>query len=194
MVLVHLSCLHTPTRSQKKSEKNPSLLKYCILRLHLKPERFNLGQTMTNIVTDFRKQTNDGSVSILYDAHDLIVYADRDKISQVIHNLISNAVKFTKSGSIVVSVMEQKDKYIVVEVKDTGKGIDPEVLPSLFTKFVTKSDKGTGLGLYISKGIVEAHGGRIWAENNNDGEGEGKGARFYFSLPKDPNRVNERSK
>jgi signal transduction histidine kinase len=101
-------------------------------------------------------------------------------------------MKFTKSGSIIVSAMEQNDKSIVVGVKDTGKGIDPEVLPSLFSKFVTKSDKGTGLGLYISKGIVEAHGGKIWAENNN--EGEGKGARFYFSLPKDPNRVNERSK
>jgi signal transduction histidine kinase len=149
--------------------------------LHLKLERFNLGQAISNMVSDFRKETNDGSVSILYDAHDLIVYADRDKISQVIHNLISNAVKFTKSGSIIVSAMEQNNNSIVVEVKDTGKGIDPEVLPSLFTKFVTKSDKGTGLGLYISKGIVEAHGGTIGAENNKNG----KGARFFFSLPND---------
>ena len=179
-------------RLQRLTENLLDVAKIEAQALHLKPERFDLGQTISSIVTDFRKQANDGSVSILYNAHDLIVYADRDKISQVIHNLISNAMKFTKSGSIIVSAMEQNDKSIMVGVKDTGKGIDPEVLPSLFAKFVTKSDKGTGLGLYISKGIVEAHGGKIWAENNN--EGEEKGARFYFSLPKDPNRVNERSK
>ena len=72
-------------------------------------------------------------------------------------------------------------RQVIVSVKDSGAGIDPEILPRLFTKFVTKSDKGTGLGLFISKSIIESHGGKIWAENNSDG----KGAMFTFSLPID---------
>ncbi len=162
--VITATIVRNANRLQRLTENLLDVAKIEAQALHLKPERFNLGQAISNIVSDFRKEANDGgSVSILYDAHDLIVCADKDKISQVIHNLISNAVKFTKSGSIVVSAMEQNNKSIVVEVKDTGKGIDPEVLPNLFTKFVTKSDKGTGLGLYISKGIVEAHGGTIRA-------------------------------
>jgi signal transduction histidine kinase len=72
-------------------------------------------------------------------------------------------------------------KYAVITMKDTGSGIHEEILPKLFTKFATKSERGTGLGLFISKNIVEAHGGRIWAKNNEDG----KGATFSFSLPLD---------
>ena len=68
---------------------------------------------------------------------------------------------------------------VIIRIRDTGMGIHPEILPRLFTKFATRSDRGTGLGLFISKGIVEAHGGRIWAENNSDG----KGATFSFTLP-----------
>ncbi len=75
---------------------------------------------------------------------------------------------------------EESNGDVLVRVKDTGTGIDPEVLPALFAKFVTKSDKGTGLGLYISKSIIEAHGGRIWAENNADGIG----ASFTFTIPR----------
>jgi signal transduction histidine kinase len=72
------------------------------------------------------------------------------------------------------------DKKVLVSIKDDGTGIDLEILPRLFTKFATKSETGgTGLGLFISKSIVESHGGTIWAENNADG----KGATFYFSLP-----------
>jgi two-component system sensor histidine kinase VicK len=72
-----------------------------------------------------------------------------------------------------------KRKEFIVNIKDTGMGIDNELLPKLFTKFASKSEKGTGLGLYICKNIVEAHGGKIWAKNNEDG----KGATFGFSLP-----------
>ena len=68
-----------------------------------------------------------------------------------------------------------------MSVKDTGSGIDPEILPRLFSKFVTKSDKGTGLGLFISKSIIDAHGGMIWAENNANGIG----SKFTFSIPSD---------
>jgi signal transduction histidine kinase len=100
----------------------------------------------------------------------------------VILNLLSNAVKSTEEGSISVSLEKKEDNdHVVISIKDTGTGIDPEILPRLFTRFVTKSESktGTGLGLFISKSIVEAHGGRIWAENNADA----KGATFTFRLP-----------
>ncbi|MGI8834064.1 MAG: sensor histidine kinase, partial [Nitrososphaeraceae archaeon] len=115
---------------------------------------------------------------------DINVEADKYKISQVVYNLLNNAIKFTNEGSITISVKRKGDKVenkkaIVVSVKDTGKGIDSEMLTRLFTRFATKSFAGTGLGLFVSKCIVEAHGGEIWAENNVDG----KGATFSFTLP-----------
>jgi signal transduction histidine kinase len=107
---------------------------------------------------------------------------------------LSNAIKFTKEGSIRVNTEKKIDSnnnnnnnnncnnYLVVSVTDTGNGIDPHALPKLFSKFTTKSDLGIGLGLYISKNIIEAHGGKIWAENNNDATRGGRGATFSFSL------------
>ena len=110
---------------------------------------------------------------------DIFVVADKGRISRVISNLLSNAIKFTNEGIITVST-EKKDNEVLVSIKDTGAGIDTEILPRLFTKFTTKSETGgTGLGLFISKSIVDAHGGKIWGENNLDG----KGATFTFSLP-----------
>src|SRR5205807_1661020 len=102
---------------------------------------------------------------------------DKERIIQVISNLISNAVKFTEEGTITIST-QRFDGEAIVSIKDTGTGMDSEILPRLFTKFATKSDSGTGLGLFISKSIVEAHGGKIWAENNNNENG----ATFTFSL------------
>jgi signal transduction histidine kinase len=109
---------------------------------------------------------------------DLIVDADKDRILQVLSNLLNNALKFTKEGSIAVTT-EKVENEVIVKVKDSGRGIDREIFPKLFEKFASKSEKGTGLGLFISKNITEAHGGRIWAENNPDGIG----ATFAFSLP-----------
>ena len=120
-------------------------------------------------------------MSILFEPkQDVLVEADKVRIYEVISNLLKNAIQFTKEGSITITAEEKVDcNEIQVSVKDTGAGIDPEILPRLFTKFATKSVAGTGLGLFISKSIVEAHGGRMWAENNADG----KGATFAFSLP-----------
>ncbi|MGB7676214.1 MAG: HAMP domain-containing sensor histidine kinase, partial [Nitrososphaeraceae archaeon] len=146
--------------------------------LQLRKEEFNIGDTISRIVGDFGAQVN-GDVKILYDnAPNLLVEGDKDRIAQVIHNLINNAIKFTNEGTIKVTT-EKTDGYVLVNIKDTGTGIDAAVLPRLFTKFVTKSDKGTGLGLYISKSIIEAHGGKIWAENNL----VGRGASFTFTVP-----------
>ena len=115
----------------------------------------------------------------------IIIEADRERLNQVISNLLVNAIKFTKEGTISISEQENivsKDsniREVIVIVKDSGSGIDTEIAPKLFSKFATTSGKGTGLGLFISKNIIEAHGGKIWAENNSDG----KGATFTFSLP-----------
>ena len=112
--------------------------------------------------------------------NDIFIDADKSRLLQVIFNLLRNAVKFTNEGTITIKA-EKKEDHVLVSIKDTGSGIDPEIMPRLFTKFATKSDEGTGLGLFISKGIIETHGGRIWAESNK--EGEKRGAIFTFSLP-----------
>ena len=106
---------------------------------------------------------------------------DKVRITQVICNILDNAVNFTQEGKIRVILKKEKQdrqNFLIINVKDTGRGIDSEISSKLFTKFASKSDLGTGLGLFISKGIVEAHGGKIWAENNAD-----RGATFSFSLP-----------
>jgi signal transduction histidine kinase len=130
---------------------------------------------------------HDENVELVFNPLDhtvVFVEADKARITQVISNLVSNGIKFTKRGMVYIGIEENKQdnnlqKFIVVTVKDNGTGIDPDIFPRLFEKFASKSCKGTGLGLFICKSIVEAHGGRIWAENNAGG----KGATFSFSLP-----------
>jgi signal transduction histidine kinase len=115
------------------------------------------------------------------------VLADKQRIIQVVSNLLNNAVKFSKQGVITIRTAKKKkdnnnnseEDEVIVSIRDTGIGIHPQILPKLFTKFVSASPKGTGLGLYICKSIIQAHGGKLWAENNADG----KGATFTFSLP-----------
>ena len=109
-------------------------------------------------------------------------------MTQVISNLLSNAIKFTKEGTITVTTkIERKEEgygeEVVIAIKDTGTGIDSELIPRLFTKFATKSYQGTGLGLFIAKSIIEAHGDRMWTENNNSSDTKHNGATFYFTLP-----------
>jgi signal transduction histidine kinase len=159
--------------------------------LVLKKEKFNLKEMITEIFSDYeQKIKNRSSIKLSYESREndaIIIEADRSRLYQVVNNLLCNAIKFTNNGSITV-IVERKDndKNIVVSIKDTGTGIHPEMLPKLFRKFATKSQTGgTGLGLFISKSIIEAHGGKMWAENNNTitGNKEEKGATFAFSLP-----------
>ena len=158
--------------------------------LNLNKENFDLIDLIGNIVEDYRSQiekdnnNNNFNLELLYNKPSvnsfLIVEADRERVSQVISNLLNNAIKFTKQGVISITAIEEKgSNEVIVKVQDTGQGIDSGILPRLFTKFATKSFTGTGLGLFISKSIIEAHGGMMWAENNPDG----KGANFAFTLP-----------
>jgi signal transduction histidine kinase len=156
--------------------------------LRLTKETFALQELVASIVNEYDEIIKKSNINIKlrYISNSergnkpILVEADRGRISQVISNLISNALKFTQEGSIIItSEIKDDENAIVVSVKDTGAGIDSEILPKLFTKFASKSFAGTGLGLYISKSIVGEHGGKIWAQNNADGNG----ATFYFSLP-----------
>jgi signal transduction histidine kinase len=156
--------------------------------LKLNKERFNLSDLISSsIIEDYRNhiEKDNIAVKLLYEPNNkdnnIFVEADRGRLIQVISNLLDNAIKFTKEGTISI-ITEKKDSQVIVSVKDTGTGIDPEILPRLFSKFTTKSERGgTGLGLFICKNIVEAHGGKIWIENNNIYDGK-KGATFTFSL------------
>jgi signal transduction histidine kinase len=149
--------------------------------LELNKERFNLKDVILDVVTDMKNQiaNNKVELSSYKSTEDIFVKADKERIIQVISNLLNNAIKFTEEGIIFVSTEVKANGYVFVTIKDTGQGIHPDILPRLFSKFASKSFQGTGLGLFISKSMVEAHGGKMWAENNSDG----RGATFTFSLP-----------
>jgi signal transduction histidine kinase len=161
--------------------------------LKLDKERFNLIEKITNVINDFGGELSKEKIELVFtpksksQPEPIFVNADKVRIFEVISNLLGNAIKFTAKSDkrrIIINA-EKRDSEAVVHIKDTGPGIKPEVLPKLFSKFVTNSPGGTGVGLFISKSIVEAHGGKIWAENNTcvNGNANGKGATFSFSLP-----------
>jgi signal transduction histidine kinase len=161
--------------------------------LKLNKYQFNLKELILDTLADYKAELKskgkDNKINLEFASKEnedpFFVHADQGRIAQVVSNLLSNAIKFTEEGSITVKMKREKDvninshELIVVSIQDTGKGIDPAVKDKLFEKFETKSEKGMGLGLYISRKIIEAHGGRIWAEDNANS----KGATFSFSLP-----------
>jgi signal transduction histidine kinase len=131
-----------------------------------------------------RIKSDSKNIELIYNQkgvnHPILVEADKGRITQVLSNILNNALKFTDKGQIIINANESNNKKdIIVNVTDTGSGINKDIFSKLFSKFATKSSQGTGLGLYISKSIIEAHGGRIRAENNK----EGRGATFIFTLP-----------
>lgn len=151
----------------------------------LKIERtsFDLNQKIENVIKDIKQQKSSeyNKVRILFvPDKPITIYADKARIFQVLANLLSNALKFTTEGIIFVSATRNDGtKEAIITITDSGTGIDPEILPHLFSKFKSKSEKGLGLGLYIAKNIVEAHGGEIGAYNNTNG----KGATFSVKIP-----------
>ncbi|MDW3626980.1 MAG: ATP-binding protein [Nitrososphaeraceae archaeon] len=171
--------------------------------LALEKEKLNLNDLILEVLKDYVDKQKTQMVKIVYDfknIDDVIIEADRDRVAQVICNLLDNALKFTKASQMIFLIVDKKkDKeegkeQVIVSVKDTGNGISKEILPKLFSKFTTgSSSSGTGLGLYICKNIIQAHEGKIWAENEPDG----KGAIFRFALPVlsyiNPNNNNNNS-
>jgi len=147
--------------------------------LTLNKEKFNISEVISAAVDDAKRQIADGDIRLIYqEPKEILVEGDKERMTQVISNLLSNAIKFTKKGSIFV-LSEEKGNEVLVSVVDNGSGIDPEIQPRLFTKFTSKSQTGTGLGLFIARSIIEAHGGKITGTNNK----EGAGATFTFTLP-----------
>lgn len=154
--------------------------------MELNKEEFILNKAVLESFTDFanqlsKEQKENVKLIVALDEGDILIVADKHRINQVINNLLNNALKFTKQGQITLSTEKEKKygKEAIVKIQDSGPGIDPDIMPRLFSKFATKSYSGTGLGLFISKSIVETHGGKMWAENDSNG----KGATFLFTLP-----------
>ncbi len=169
--------------------------------LDLNKELFNLNDLIFDIIEDYKNEFDKENVKLtskfIYsnkpdgkergveidknkNKYDISIFADRTRINQVISNLLNNAIKFTDKGFIdIIMEKEYINDKVFINIKDSGYGIDQIILPKLFSKFTTKSKGGTGIGLYISKSIIEAHGGQIYAFNNKDA----KGATFGFSLP-----------
>jgi len=156
-------------RLQKLTEDILDVTRIESQSLHLNKEQFKVGEMLLTAIADSGTQVKDGykddNIKFELDIkEDILVEADRNRVNQVISNLLNNAIKFTKQEGIISMKAEKKDNEVIISVKDNGRGIDPQIIPRLFTKFATKSDTGTGLGLFISKSIVEAQGGRIRVE------------------------------
>jgi signal transduction histidine kinase len=183
------------------SEKILDIQKIESRSLMLNKERFNINEMIRNIINEIKLKENKIEIIFVEPKVDpVIVEADRMRICEVILNLLSNAIKFTKKSStadailygqgsnaimVFTSIKSNQDNIndksvdeIVISIRDRGTGVDPKIQEELFSIFVAKCGTSSGLGLFISKGIVEAHGGKIWAENNADG----KGATFSFTL------------
>src|ERR687898_380748 len=180
--------MRNATRLKRLTDNVLDVTKIESRSLMLKKEKLNLNILISEVLKEYvNKEVKQQRIKIVYDFKPkddvIIVEADRDRLAQVIHNLVDNALKFSIHNQLIFVIVElQKDKedQVIISVKDTGEGISKEVLPRLFSKFTTSdSSSGTGLGLYICKNIVEAHGGKIWVENNP----EDKGSLFKFTLP-----------
>jgi two-component system, OmpR family, sensor histidine kinase VicK len=162
--------------------------------LVLNKEQFDILDLVSSVIEDYKDRTKDSNIKLSIKNNNnsnnpIFVEADGDRIIQVLSNLLSNSIKFTNRGEISIRLFEkiqdEQDgkKEVLVSVTDTGSGINSEIFGRLFSKFASKSYQGTGLGLFICKSIIQAHGGRIWAENNNIGGDSNTGATITFSLP-----------
>ncbi|MGA9317479.1 MAG: HAMP domain-containing sensor histidine kinase [Nitrososphaeraceae archaeon] len=163
--------------------------------LKLNKEKLNLNEIIVPVLEEYSSQVDSGRLTIQYEAScNIYAHGDKARITQVISNLLDNAIKFTKEGFISISTRPIGDDHVLVSITDTGSGIDSKVFPRIFDKFVTKSEHGIGLGLYISKSIIEAHGGKICSHNNTEVNKNcqfniyhpqmNKGSTFSFTLSK----------
>jgi signal transduction histidine kinase len=159
-------------------------------RMEYKFTEVNIIELIKNIVEELRLMAQEKGLDLTFktlktNLSEIKIKADEQKLKQVIQNLIENAIKYTDKGFVKVELKEEKDSVLII-VRDSGRGISKELLPNLFQQFsrdtkIPKEIRGTGLGLYIAKEIINVHRGKIWAES----KGEGKGSIFYVELPKE---------
>jgi signal transduction histidine kinase len=152
--------------------------------IELNKEPFAIDSVIRDCIIDASQHIGKKNLKFSYvpaeDRRRVIIKADKVRIAQVLTNLLDNSINSSQEGIIsVTTAIDPDTNSIIISVKDDGSGINPHIIPRLFSKFATASERGTGLGLYISKKIIDAHDGKIWAENNK----EGKGATFGFTLP-----------
>jgi len=154
--------------------------------LRLKNKNFDINELVSSVIQDFVRQISNSDIKtknvrfLFSPKGHVLVHADKDRIAQVILNLIDNAFKFTQSGDILIDVNKQNDNdTVIISVNDSGIGVNTQIAPRLFSKFATSSENGIGLGLYISKNIIEAHDGKIWAQSNYNKVG----TTFSFKIP-----------
>jgi len=167
--------------------------------LSLKLERIQIGELIQEIISDFKSQRFKHGIDISMELiktgiqdQEIVILGDRMRIAQLMANLFENAIKFMDVGknglvAIYIEKIRRDNSEVRISVTDNGKGISDDILPKLFSKFAKGSESGTGLGLFICKGIVEAHGGRIWANNNLNSPG----ATVSFTLPIAQNKLKE---
>ena len=191
--LVSKALLRNAIRLQRLTNDILDVTKIESDTLNLHKEKFNLNELISAIVDDFKNdlQMQAKDIKIFYEIKDnIILKSDKGRLTQVFSNILDNAIKFSKKkgGSIYIDAQLQQSsdsndknnlQQVLIRIKDDGEGIDKDILPRLFTKFAKKSESGLGLGLFISKNIIGAHGGKIWAENNKDGTG----SIFYIMMP-----------
>jgi two-component system, OmpR family, sensor histidine kinase VicK len=151
-------------------------------RLTLNKEEFDLVESVKDLLKDLKSQIRDKKVSLILKCKEdsILLVADKFRLNQVFLNIINNAINIVQEGEIIVFLEKQDNYTVLVRIIDNGPGIPSNIKEELFTKFVTGSKSGIGLGLYICKNIIEKHSGKIWAENNNNND---KGSTFAFSLP-----------
>ena len=191
--LVSKALLRNAIRLQRLTNDILDVTKIESDTLNLHKEKFNLNELISAIVDDFKNdlQMQAKDIKIFYEIKDnIILKSDKGRLTQVFSNILDNAIKFSKKkgGSIYIDAQLQQSsdsndknnlQQVLIRIKDDGEGIDKDILPRLFTKFAKKSESGLGLGLFISKNIIGAHGGKIWAENNKDGTG----SILYIMMP-----------
>jgi signal transduction histidine kinase len=148
--------------------------------LSLEMEEFDLVELVKDLLKDLNNQIQNKKLSLILKCKEdsILIVADKLRLNQVFLNIINNAINVLQEGEIIVFLERQDNNTVLVRIIDDGPGIPSNIMDSLFTKFVTGSKSGTGLGLYICKNIIENHGGKIWAENNKN-----KGANFNFIIP-----------
>ena len=149
--------------------------------LPLEMEEFDLVELVKDLLKDLNNQIQNKKtiLNLKFNEDSILIVADKLRLNQVFLNIINNAINVEqKEGEIIVFLEKQDDNTVLVRITDDGPGIPSNIKDKVFTKFVTGSKSGTGLGLYICKNIIEKHGGKIWAENNKN-----KGANFNFTIP-----------